>query len=1069
MKLSHSVAGGYYRLLMGSCRLKNLVLLIFLTLCSTTLTLAQQKPTDFLVRGTVTDKEGGPVPGVSINVKGKNTGTVSNEKGEFLLAVNPNSVLVISHLSYKRQEIAVANRTRVDVVMENSVSNMDEVVVVAYGKLKKSDLAGSISQVKLDDVENKVVSVPEALQGRVAGVQIITNTGEPGSGITFNVRGKTSVTGNNQPLIVIDGQPIETGLGATMAGIGVDGGLDIPPSDPLAGINPNDIASMEILKDASSIAIYGSRGANGVVLITTKSGRAGRDKITYSNRFDMGQLPKKIKTLSSADYAHYRNEAYLNDGGDSLKLGTAGGTYSLRAIDSLYSAPNVDWQDIIYRNALSQDHQISISGRDAKNRYLLSGNFSDQKSIIRKAAFSRYGLRFNFDREINQKFSVGLRNYFSLSNRDYGQQSNWTGILGSSAVMGALSYNPLRTPYNEDGEVDENFANNPLLVTELVKDKTEIRTLISNLTAEYKFNKNFSYMLKAGINTLTSLRKVYYPTGTFIGNSAPGGSATQATQENVNALVDNILTFSKVFVKKHSVNIVGGFSYQTWKNAETSVNAMTFPSNALTYNNFATAANPGRFYNPERSRALASALSRLNYAYDKRYILTLTGRYDGATRLADGNKWHLFPSVGLGWNVSQEKFFEGLSNKVSLFKLRGSWGLAGNESIAIGATQANYGVNYVVLGSTIMPSYITSDFDNPTLGWETTEQVNVGADFGFLRDRITLTVDAYRKTTTDLLINMSLPGSAGYGNYYTNIGKLENEGIDIEANIDILRGSKLKWDAGANISFVDNKVLDLGPSEIIYGRGYFAGGDVLLSQPVQAALVGHPISTFWGYKTDGIYQNQQEINNYKDKNGNLIDPNAKPGDVKWVDVNGDGTITAADKTIIGNPNPDFTYGFNTGVSYKGFSLRMTIFGSHGNELLHLNRWIVGAGSTRGNYNLLQDYWDNRWHGEGTSNKYPRVNTAPIRLSQRFPDWMVEDASFVRLQAVNLSYNFKMPRRSKIEALKVFVSGTNLYTLTDYTGYDPNVNSFGHNSINSGVDFGTLPQPRTISGGVNVTF
>lgn len=1063
MKQSHSASGRYYRLFMGSFRLKNFVLLILLLFFSTTMVLAQTKSADFLVRGTITDKDGGPMPGVSVSVKGKNVGTVSNEKGEFLLAVNPNTVLVISHLSYKKQEIAIANRNKIDVVMENSVSNMNEVVVVAYGKLKRSDLAGSISQVKLDDVENKVVSVPEALQGRVAGVQIITNTGEPGSGITFNIRGKTSVTGNNQPLIVIDGQPIESNLGATMAGIAVDGGLDIPPSDPLAGINPNDIASIEILKDASSIAIYGSRGANGVVLITTKSGRAGKDKITYSNRFDISQLPKKIKMLNSADYAHFRNEAYLNDGGDSAGLGTAGGTYSLSQIDSLYSARNVDWQEEVYRNALSQDHQISISGRDPRNRYLLSGNYSDQKSIIRGASFDRYGLRFNFEREVNSRFTVGLRNYFSLSNRVYGQQSNWTGILGSSAVMGALSFNPLRTPYNDDGDVDESFANNPVLVAEKVKDRTQIRTIISNLTAEYKFSKSFSYQLRAGINTLNSLRKVYYPTGTFIGNSAPGGSATRAEQENINALLDNILTYSQLLAKKHSVNMVGGFSYQTWKNAETSVSAMTFPSNALGYNNFATAANTGRFYNPERTRALASVLARLNYAYDKRYILTLTGRYDGATRLAEGNKWHMFPSVGLGWNVSQEKFFSGFSDKVSLFKLRGSWGLAGNENIAIGATQANYGLNYVVIGGTINPSYVTNDFTNPTLGWESTEQINVGADFGFLRDRITLTVDAYRKTTTDLLINMSLPGSSGYSNYYTNIGKVENEGIDIEANFDILRGSKLKWEAGANISFVDNKVLDMGPSDIIYGRTYFAGGAVLLSQALQVAKVGYPISSFWGYKTNGIYQNQEEVNKGPEP------LTAKPGDVKWVDLNEDGMITAADKTVIGNPNPDFTYGFNTGFTYKGLSVRMTIFGSHGNELLNLNRWIVGGGSTNGNYNLLQDYWDNRWHGEGTSNKYPRVTTNPVRLSQRFPDYMVEDASFIRLQAVNLSYNFKMRRNWKIENLKVFVSGTNLVTITDYTGYDPNVNSFGHNSINSGVDFGTLPQPRTFSTGVNVTF
>jgi TonB-dependent starch-binding outer membrane protein SusC len=395
-------------------------------------------------------------------------------------------------------------------------------------------------------------------------------------------------------------------------------------------------------------------------------------------------------------------------------------------------------------------------------------------------------------------------------------------------------------------------------------------------------------------------------------------------------------------------------------------------------------------------------------------------------------------------------------------KLRASYGVAGNENIAIGATQANYGINYVVIGGDIQPGYVVGDFANNTLGWETTKQLNVGVDLGFLGDRITVNADIYKKNTTDLLINLSLPGSAGYGNYFTNIGEVVNRGLDIETSVDILRG-RVKWDAGANFSIFDNKVLNMGASDIIYGRTYLAGGAVLLGQPLQVAKVGHPVSSFWGYKTNGVYQNDDEVSKGPEA------ATAKPGDVKWVDLNNDGQITDADKTIIGNPSPDFTYGFNTNVNYKGFSLSMSVFGSYGNELMNINRWIVGGGSTNGNYNLMQDRWDGRWHGEGTSNLYPKVTTNPVRLNQRFPDWMIEDASFVRLQTLTLGYNFKMQRRSPINALRVFVSGTNLITITDYSGYDPNVNSFGHNSLNSGVDFGTLPQPRTVSGGIEVSF
>ncbi len=1041
---------------------KELMFLLVAVFISTTYSVAQ-KMGDIRVKGIVTNKGGDALQGATIKVKGKNLASSTNVAGEFSIGVDPRSVLVVTYTGYKKQEIPVDRRTQVTIVLEDSISNLEDVTVVSvgYGTVRKSDLTGAVSIVKLKDVnENKVVSVAEALQGRIAGVQIITNTGEPGSGMTFNIRGKTSITGNNQPLIVIDGQPIESGLGGTNAGIALDGGAEIPPADPLASINPNDIASIEILKDASSIAIYGSRGANGVVLITTKSGQAGNDKVTYTSRFDVSRLPKQLKMLSSLDYMNYRNEAYLNDGGAGLTPGDpVTKPYSDFQLDSISNAININWQDEVYRNALSQDHQLAFSGRDAKSNYLISGNFSDQNSILQNASYKRYGLRVTYERQISSRLTVGIKTYFSLANRNYGQQSNWTGILGSSAVMGALSFNPLKSAYEPDGTLDEEFANNPVLVTSLVKDKTNIRTLIANLTIGYKITNNLSYSLTAGVNDLYSLRNLYYPTGTFIGNSAPNGSATKADNSNSNYVVDNILTYKRIFSKKHSVNAIAGFSYQRWRSAETSVTNQNFPSNALTYFNMASAASPGRTYTTDRTRSLASVLSRVIYSYDRRYNLTLTGRYDGASRLAEGNKWQLFPSIGLGWNVSNEKFFN--SNVISVLKLRGSYGVAGNENIAIGATQASYGINYVVIGTSIVPGYVVDNFSNNNLIWETTKQLNLGTDVGFAKNRISFSIDAYKKTTTNLLINLSLPGSVGYGNYFTNVGKIENRGIDVEGTFRIL-DRKVKLDAGANFSTFDNKVINMGPSGIIYGRSYLAGGSVLLGQALHVAKPGYPISSFWGYKTDGVYQNQDEINKGPEAGS------AKPGDVRWVDYNGDGQITDADKTIIGNPSADFTYGFNTNLSYKRFTISMSIFGSHGADLLNITRWIVGGNNTTGNYNLFQDSWDGRWHGEGTSNLYPRVSTNPVRLKQRFPDWMVEDASFVRLQSLTVGYNFNMSN-SKISAFRIFATGTNLITLTGYSGYDPNVNAFGHNSINSGVDFGTLPQARTFSAGLEVTF
>lgn len=1020
---------------------------------------------DITVRGRVTSAAGEPLVGVTVLLKGSTRAVVTDIEGRFTMVVPDNAVLEISYVGFVKQDVPVNGRTQLEVKLQDEAVAVDEVVVVGYGTVAKSDFTGSSSTVKLENAnDNRYLSMPEAIQGRVAGVQIMNNTGQPGSGMTFNIRGMTSITGSSQPLIVIDGQPIDSDQGSTMAGSGMDGGNDIPPADPLAAINPDDIESIEILKDASSVAIYGSRGANGVVLITTKTGKEGRDKISYSSRFDLNMVPKKLKVLNTRDYLNYRNEAAINDGNDSL--------YKHMAMDSIIrNSPNINWQDQVYTSPISQTHQLSFSGKDEKSTYLITANYTNQNSILKNADFTRYGLRLNYSRNITKKISVGIRTYFSYADRNYGQESNWTGILGSSAVLGALAFNPLRGAYviNDEGdeEFDENFTNNPTLVTTIVKDRTQIRTLISNLDFSYKFNNNLKYTLKGGVNDLYSLRQVYNPTGTFIGDTAPGGSATRADNANSNYLIENLLSYNKTFSRLHRVSAVGGYSYQYWTNRSSSNTSMTFPSNALIYYNMQSAANPGRMITSTGMRALQSVLGRVNYSFDRRYLVTFTGRYDGATRLSGANKWAFFPSVGLGWNVSNEDFFK--NKVVNFLKLKASYGVAGNENIAIGATRKKYVVNYVVIGGNILPAYVVEDFENPYLKWETTTQFNVGAEVGVFNDRLTLDIDVYRKNTKDLLINLELPGSATFSNYFTNLGEVLNQGIDVEGNFKVFQSGGMRLDLGGNISVFENKVLSLGSTDILYGRGYFAGGAVLLSQPVHIARPGDPISSFWGYKTNGIYQNQGEIESDPALANDNTRSNYKPGDVKWVDTNGDGQINDADKTIIGNPSPDFTYGINASFTYKRFSLSVNVFGSQGNELINLTRWVVGINNTTGNYNLLQSAYDGRWRGEGTSNLLPRVTTNGVRLYQRMPDWLVEDASFVRLQSINLGYTFNLPKGLVMRSVRAFISGTNLYTWTKYSGYDPNINAFGHLALNRGVDLGTMGQPRTFSTGFEVNF
>lgn len=1007
--------------------------------------------------------------GASLQIKGKSIATTTNSEGKFAITASPNDVLLVSFVGYITQEVPVQNRKHIDVLLVSLASDLEEVITVGYGTLRKSDVTGSISSLKLKDVdETKVASFTEALQGKVSGVNIVTNTGEPGGAVSFNIRGMTSVTGSNQPLIVIDGQPIESSFSAAYAGGGLDGTADAPPADPLASLNPNDIESIEILKDASSTAIYGSRGANGVVLITTKSGKGTKDRVSFTSRFDLSQVPKKIPVLNSFEYMLFRNEAAVNDGASPV--------YNQAQLDSVQKLPNTDWQDIIYRNAVSQDYYLSATGNERdKWNYLVSANYADMQSVIKKSGFKRGSVRLNFDRNISNKLKITLRTFAAYARRNFGTQSNWTGITSGSTVLGAIAFNPLRIPYRDgedEDEIDLALTDNPLAIITYAKDHSTIRTFISNFTAEYKISPSLTYQFRAGINDITTRRNLYYPTGTWLGNTAPDGYASEADNSNYNYVLDHILTFRKVYKRKHSLNAVGGFSWQQWFNRSSSVIGMDFPSNTLGYWNMEAAAFPGRYYNSNRSRALSSFIGRVNYTYDRRYSVMATGRYDGSSRLSPGNKWLLYPSLGLSWNATNEKFFKDhIRNNgvLSSFKLRASAGVAGNDNIAIGGSQASYGLNFYPVGPSIETGYVFSRFANPDLTWEKTVQYNAGADLGFLKDRLTFTIDAYSKITTGLLIDLALPISSGTGGYYTNVGKVSNKGLDIEASYNVLATKKTSLNLSGNISPVKSRIINMGESNIIYGRGFHVSGGYVLGQPVTAAIPGYALSSFYGYKTNGIYQNQAEIDNDPALANDNAKAGIKPGMVKFVDLNGDGQISDADKTVIGDAMPDFTYGFSADFSAGKFSANMTLFGSYGAQLLNMNRWLVGSGHANTGHNYMRDAYEGRWYGEGTSNRYPALTINTVRLQQRFPDWMVEDASFLRLQNLTLGYIVSLPQKLRLGDVKVSVTGTNLFTLTKYTGYDPNINSFGYSSLNNGIDLGTLGQARSFSASLKLLF
>jgi TonB-linked SusC/RagA family outer membrane protein len=1013
------------------------------------------------IRGVVKSADE-PLVGVNVVEKGANNGTITDADGNFTIRVNPDATLEVSYLGYETALIKTQQQSFLNIELVEATQMLDEVIAIGYGTVRKSDLTGSISTMKLDDVaETSAISVGEAMMGKMAGVNIMSNTGEPGSALSFRIRGMTSVSGDNQPLYVIDGQPFDGNTSITSAGMGQDQVTARMSSDPLATINPNDIESIEVLKDASATAIYGSRGANGVILVTTRSGKEGRMKIQYNHRSDFSVVPKKLKVLNTQEYYEYLWEADKN-----MLEANAGytPTYTSReaAMLAAEGLPDVNWQDELFGTGYSQDHQLQLSGGGKNDNYLISGNYLDNNGVVKNSYMKRGSIRINYSRNLTDKLRINFRSNYTFTQKNQIPQATVQGNLSGSAILAALAFKPSNRVYDEEsGTLEDGVANNPVVLRENVPDKTNIANTMINVDLKYQLFPFLAYSIRGSYKNFNAVRKQYWARGTWQGN-ANNGRALYANNQSQDYLIENLLTFDKV-MNKHRINAVAGYTWQKWYNDHFSQQNSGFLDDNLIYYHLEGAENPGVAYSTYNERALASVLGRVNYSYDDRYSIVATGRFDGSSRLAPGYKWSFFPSIGFAWNVINEAFMSGASRVLSNLKLRLSYGVSGNESIGIGATQAKLTTAQVVLGETIGRSYIQSSFDNPRLRWESTAQQSVGIDLGLWRQRVELNIDLYRKLTTDLLLNKSLPLSSGYGSYAVNAGEVENRGIDIEAKVRIIQKKKFSWSVGGNFSYLRNRVNSLGETDDIFGIGLFSSGSYNLGQAATIATVGHEIGAFYGYKTAGVYQNWAEV---------LAGPessSARPGKVVFVDNNGDGIISEADKVIIGSPFPDFTYGFNTELSYKAFTLSMFFTGSYGNDVFNANRWPMGTLNKNTGTNVFKDAWENRWQGPGTGNGIiPAPSNEASLLEARLPDWMIEDASYFRLQQVNLSYTFRRPV-SFIQNLKVFVAGSNLFTITKYTGYDPAVSAFGDRPLSSGIDLGTIPAARTYSVGFNVNF
>ncbi|MEA4976447.1 MAG: SusC/RagA family TonB-linked outer membrane protein [Paludibacter sp.] len=1000
------------------------------------------------------------LPGVTVMEVGTNKGTVTNENGQFKMTVSDAKAnLVLSFIGYKSTEVAVGDKKIIHIDLKEDVHSLDEVVVLGYGQIAKSDLTGAVSSIKTENTAEKAVSsVEQILQGQVSGVQITSNSGGTGSGITFNIRGVTSVTGSNQPLIVLDGYPIDSdNSGAKMSGSSQSGYLaDNLEDNALANLNPNDIASIEILKDASATAIYGSRGANGVVLITTKRGQSGRNRIEYSYRYDSSRVPKKIDVLNTAEFIAYRNEGYMN------QTGSPDPSYDTQAEIDLATQINTNWQDLIFQTSISQNHQLNFSGGDQKMRYAMTLGYYDQEGIIKNSQFERGSIRFNFDREFSKNFKFGMNFNGVMSTNKAAMQAASGTNPSQSVIVGALRSRPTLSPLTEDELIDQNLDGNPLTLIELSHDVNKTSKVLVNMFGEYTILPGLSAIVRGGLDRTYAHRDFYHPRGTTLGN-VQGGYAYSGDIDNMNYSTEFTLNLNKTFAKIHKFNTVVGYQWQNWLNRRQAINAFNFPNDNLLYYDLGVA---GSFNAPSTytyESALASYFGRVNYSLNSKYMITFTGRADGSTRLAEGNKWHFFPAVALGWNAHNEKFLSNL-DFLSQLKVRGSYGLSGNQSIDIGATKSTLSSGTAVINQSIVTAYRPGNMPDDNLGWETTTQFNVGTDISFINNRLRFSFEYYNKVTEDMLISLSLPPSATFTSYSTNFGSIRNYGYEFDLGFSAITGNNFTWDINGNLSFNRNKVLDLGDLDALYGSTFGAVG----SQSLHIAKVGYPLGSFYGYRITGIYQTQEEV----DADNALTSDVAvrEPGLFKFANLNGDNVINDDDREIIGNPFPDFIFGLTNDFSWKNFNLAVLIQGSIGQDLINASRYYLDALSvTTLNSNVSRRAYENRWTGPGSTNTYPKVTTSGRGFYNRFADFLVEDASYVRLKNITLSYSFPKRLIRFAESLKVFATATNVFTITNYSGYDPEVNSRAGRGMMPGIDSGAIPQYKTISGGVNINF
>ncbi|MCW0484511.1 TonB-dependent receptor [Gaoshiqia sediminis] len=997
------------------------------------------------ITGVVTGVNGDPIPGVSVVVKGTTQGTITDIEGKFSLKnVNADQVLLFSFVGMESTEILIGSESSFNVVLEESTVGIEEVVAIGYGTVKKSDLTGSVSSLRKDDLNKGVTqTVAGLLQGKAAGVQITQASNEPGGGTTVQIRGAGSVNAGAGPLYVIDGLPIENsqvidGNGTTIPGVRV-------PRSPMANINPADIESIEILKDASATAIYGARGANGVILVTTKKGSSGALRINYSGYTGL-QTPKDmIEVLKADDYMRILNEI----------LDTPGSNVSEAERVTEIQNGGTDWQDELLRNAIIHSHSLSFTGGNDKTKYFASLNYFNQDGVLITSGYERYDSRFNLEHK-SDNMTVGINFSTSYTHDNVVPVGFSTNEEGSS-LYAARGYDPSLSIFDEDGNyqvVSWMNLDNPLALVYGKTSETDNYRTLGTIFGEYTLLKGWTAKLNIGFDSRNSRRDTYVSRLTKDGR-ANSGIGTVLTGTRNNYLGEFTTTYHRDLENKSSFTVMGGITYQKFININFSGTGKGFPVDESKTDNMSLAnASLYTMDSSKNNNKLLSYIGRANYNLFDKFLFTATLRVDGSSRFGENSKYGYFPSGAFAWKMHEHDFIKNL-NIFNSLKFRASVGRTGNQNIGnfLSITTFNQGAN-VILGGEQYVTLAPTRIANPDLKWETTEQINIGFDMGFLENRIMVSTDYFQKNTFDMLFALPIPASTGYTSIMSNIGNIKNSGFEFTIDSRNLTG-KFKWNTNLNFSTLKNRVTDTGDiTEIIHtGAGQSTSQIAIIRK-------GETLDSFYGYKTDGIWQSQEEITASGTK-----DP-VKPGDVKFVDQNGDDVVNTNDRVILGKSFPSFTMGMTNVFEYKNFQLNVFIDAATGVDMLN-NSKVETYYPVSHRRNRMAEPYLNRWTETNPSNKWPSFVNPAGQGNKAVSDLTVEDASYIRLQTAQLSYQVPLKSKRIFDRVSVYVSGQNLYTITNYTGQDPTTNSNGNSSLK--IDFNSYPVYRTYTFGVELGF